>query len=112
MNFTLKKADTEAEKQQAYEVRYQCLTLETGDELYANHEVKTFVETKKELLEKAQAGDEGAMEELKNLRQQRMENREERKTEAKALMDEKKEVRDEVRQEVKEVRKEMRSSTN
>ena len=44
MNFTLKKADTEAEKQQAYEVRYQCLTLETGDELYANHEVKTFVD--------------------------------------------------------------------
>ena len=53
-------------------------------------EVKTFMEEKKALLEKAQAGDESAMEELKNGRQERMQNREERKTEVKALMDEKK----------------------
>ncbi len=44
MNFTLKIAETEAEKQQAYEVRYQCLTLEKGDKLYADHEVKTFID--------------------------------------------------------------------
>jgi hypothetical protein len=44
LNFTLKKADTEAEIKQAYQVRYQCLTLETGDELYADHEEKTFID--------------------------------------------------------------------
>lgn len=44
MKFTIKKAETEAEIQQAYEVRYQCLTLETGDELYADHVEKTFID--------------------------------------------------------------------
>lgn len=44
MGFTIKIAETEIEKKQAYEVRYQCLTLETGDDLYANHNKKTFID--------------------------------------------------------------------
>ncbi|HRY36258.1 MAG TPA: hypothetical protein P5230_00045 [Candidatus Magasanikbacteria bacterium] len=73
-------------------------------------QVKTFVETKKELLEKAQNGDASAIEELKKIRQERLKVREE----AKKLMEEKREVQKEVRSEVKEIRKEnrMNSSTS
>ncbi len=67
-------------------------------------EVKIFLEEKKSLLEKAQAGDATAIEELKNARQEREQVREERKNEIKSLIEEKKEVKSEIRQEVKEIR--------
>ena len=75
-------------------------------------EVKTFMEEKKALLLKAQSGDKEAMEELKNGRQERIQNREDNKNEVKALMQEKKEVRNEIKSEVKEVKRENRSVTN
>ena len=75
-------------------------------------EVKTFVETKKELLEKVKAGDPAAIEELKNFRQQRNEIREENREETRKLMDEKKEVIKEVSSEVREVSRENRTNSS
>lgn len=44
MSFTLKIAETEEEKWGAYRVRYECLTLELGDDRYANHVDKTYID--------------------------------------------------------------------
>jgi len=41
-DFIFKIAETKEEKFAAYKVRFQCLTLEMGDTLYANYENKTF----------------------------------------------------------------------
>ena len=38
----IKLAETEEEKLGAYRIRFQCLTLEMGDSLYANYEEETF----------------------------------------------------------------------
>lgn len=40
----IKLATTEAEFEQAYQIRYQCLTLELGDESYANHLNKIYLD--------------------------------------------------------------------
>jgi hypothetical protein len=67
-------------------------------------EVKTFLEEKKALLEKAQNGDEAAIEELRNMRLERNENRIENREKAKEIMEEKVEVRNEVRNQIREGR--------
>ncbi len=38
----IKLAETEEEKLGTYRIRFQCLTLEMGDSLYANYEEETF----------------------------------------------------------------------
>lgn len=40
----IKLATTEAEFEQVYQIRYQCLTLELGDESYANHLNKIYLD--------------------------------------------------------------------
>jgi len=67
-------------------------------------EVKTFLEEKKALLEKAQNGDEAAIEELRKMRTERNENRVENREKAKEIMEEKAEVRNEVRNQIREGR--------
>lgn len=59
-------------------------------------EVKTFLTEKKELLQKVQSGDESAKAELEQLREERMDTKEENRI----MLQEKVEVRQEVRQEV------------
>lgn len=67
-------------------------------------EVKTFLEEKKALLEKAQNGDEAAIEELRKMRLERNENRVENREKAKEIMEEKAEVRNEIRNQMREGR--------
>jgi septal ring factor EnvC (AmiA/AmiB activator) len=67
-------------------------------------ETKKFLTEKKELLEKAQGGDDSAKKELQILRQERLKNIEENK----ALLKEKTEVRKELGEEIRGVKKNLR----